>query len=254
MIDLHSHILPGLDDGADTLETSLEMARLCVEDGVTTMACTPHILPGVYGNTGPAIIEAVHGLQMALTLKGVALKLVAGADNHIVPGFAKGLREGTLLPLAGSRYVLVEPPHRILIPRLEDFFFDLQSNGYVPILTHPERLSWIEGNYEIFQRLADKGVWMQLTAQSIIGKMGRRPLYWSERMLDDGMVHIIASDAHDTTRRPPGLSAAVEIVAKRIGDAAAIHMVETRPAGVLSDTSPQGLPPVPIDKTGGIGA
>lgn len=244
LIDLHSHILPGIDDGADSLEASMDMARLCLEDGVTTIACTPHILPGVYANTGPAILDAVRSLQLALTLRGLALTLVAGADNHIVPTFAKGLRDGALLTLAGSRYVLVEPPHKILIPRLEEFFFDLQANGYVPILTHPERLAWIEENYDIFRRLAAKGVWMQLTAQSVTGKMGRRPLYWSERMLDEGIVQIIASDAHDTVRRPPGLSAAAATIARRVGDAEAVHMVKTRPAGVLSDAAPQSLPPV----------
>lgn len=254
MIDLHSHILPGIDDGADSLETACLMAQMCVAEGITVLACTPHILPGVYANSGPGILEAVQGLQMALTLKDVPLQLVAGADNHIVPNFSKSLREGQLLTLAGSRYVLVEPPHKVLIPRLDSFFFDLQSNGYVPILTHPERLAWIEDNYEIFKRLAAKGVWMQLTAQSITGKMGRRPLYWSERMLDDGIVHIIASDAHDTTRRPPGLRAAVDVVGKRVGDEEVLHMVQTRPSGVLNDAAPQELPPMKMAQSGGFGA
>ena len=143
MIDLHCHILPGIDDGASDLSVSLSMARASVADGVSVLACTPHILPGVYHNSGPQIREATEQLQHALDHEGIALRLTTGADNHIVSGFLAGLRSGRLLSLADSRYVLVEPPHHVAPIRLEDLFFELLIAGYVPILTHPERLTWI---------------------------------------------------------------------------------------------------------------
>lgn len=242
MIDLHNHIVPEIDDGAASLDVSLAMAQMWLDDGVTVVAATPHILPGLYPNSGAGIRQAVEALQVALALKGLPLQVVAGADNHIVPGFVDGLRSGHLLPLAGSRYVLVEPPHHVCPPRIDQFFFDVQVAGYVPVLTHPERLSWIEGNYEVMQNLARKGVWMQITAGSLIGAFGRQPRYWAERMLDEGLVHILASDAHGADRRPPLLRRGFESAERRIGVEQAHHLVKTRPQGILDDIPPQGLP------------
>ena len=171
MIDLHCHILPGIDDGAADLGVAVAMARAFVADGVTVVACTPHILPGVYHNTGPQIRQAVQDLQQALDAQGIALRLTTGADVHMVPDFVAGLRSGHLLSLANSRYVLVEPPHHVAPPRLDDLFFQLIVAGYVPILTHPERLGWIKvalcghpgararGDMDAdHRRLADRGV------------------------------------------------------------------------------------------------
>lgn len=245
MIDLHSHILPGIDDGARDLSVSLAMARMFVADGVTTVACTPHILPGVYHNSGPAIRSAVAELQQALDAQQIPLQLVAGADNHIVADFVPGLRSGHLLSLADSRYVLVEPPHHVAPPRMEDFFFNIQVGGYVPILTHPERLTWIRNNYPVIQRLARSGVWMQITAASLAGGFGRDARYWAERMLDEGLVHILATDAHDPHRRPPRLSDGYYAAEKRVGAQQAEHLVLTRPTGIVLNLPPDQQSPLP---------
>jgi protein-tyrosine phosphatase len=242
MYDLHCHILPGFDDGAADLSVSLEMARAFVADGVLVAACTPHILPGLYHNSGPQIRQAATQLQQALDGEGIPLKLVTGADNHITPSFVAELRSGHLLSLADSRYVLVEPPHHVASPRLEDLFFNLLVEGFVPILTHPERLTWIETHYATVQRLAQAGVWMQLTAGSLVGAFGRAARYWSERMLDEGLVQVLATDAHDVMRRPPNLSLGREYAAKHVGDAEAEHLVLTRPKGVLTNLHPADLP------------
>jgi len=130
MIDLHCHILPGIDDGAVDLGVSLDMARASVADGVSVLACTPHILPGLYHNAGPQIVSAIRQLQDALEENDIPLRLVAGADVHMVPdliaGLRAGLRSGRIPSIAGSRYVLVEPPHHTAPPQLESFF---QSAG-----------------------------------------------------------------------------------------------------------------------------
>src|SRR5262245_7464199 len=242
MIDLHCHILAGIDDGARDLSVSLAMAKALVADGVTVVACTPHILPGLYHNTGPQIRAAVASLQGVLDREGVPLRLVPGADNHIVPDFVGGLRSGHLLALADSRYVLVEPPHHVPPQRMEEFFFGIQVAGYVPILTHPERLSWLPNHYQTVSKLIGAGVWMQITAGSLTGAFGRNPLYWATKMLDEGGVHILATDAHDVTKRPPQLSAGYEAAAKRVGEAEAAHLVTTRPQGVLDNMNPSALP------------
>jgi protein-tyrosine phosphatase len=116
VIDLHCHILPGIDDGASDIEVSLAMARLAVAQGIQTTGCTPHILPGVYHNSGSSIRQAVATLQERLAGESIPLRLVTGADVHMCPDFVLGLRSGRLISLADSRYVLVEPPHHTAPP------------------------------------------------------------------------------------------------------------------------------------------
>jgi protein-tyrosine phosphatase len=242
MIDLHCHLLPGLDDGAGSLPVSIAMAKAFVADGVSIVACTPHILPGLYHNRGPEIRHATAALQQDLDEAGIPLRLTTGADNHVVPDFLAQLRTGHLLSLADTRYVLVEFPHHVAPPRIEDAMFLLITGGFVPILTHPERLSWIGTHYEVIKKLKTMGVWMQVTAGSLLGAFGRNALYWGERMLGEGLVHILATDAHDTSRRPPNLGLGRDAAAMRVGNAEAWHLVMTRPEGVLRNVSPAELP------------
>lgn len=242
MIDLHCHILPGLDDGAPDLATSLEMARAFVADGVSVVVCTPHILPGLYHNTADGIRAAVTELQAVLDREGIPLRLLPGADNHIAPDCAAQLRNGQMLAIADTRYVLIEPPHHVVPQRMEAVFFDLQVAGYVPILTHPERLRWIDSQYDLIRRLADAGVWIQITAGSLAGSFGSRAQYWAERMLDEGYAHILATDAHDVRIRKPDLSRGWDLAARRIGKEEAHHLVSTRPKGVLDNCSSADLP------------
>ena len=254
MYDLHSHILPSIDDGADTREVALDMARAAVSQGVLSMACTPHILPGVYNNTGAQIRKAVAELQRHLDEAEVQLQLVAGADNHIAPDFVGGLRSGHLLSLNDTRYVLVEPPHHVAPPRLEDLFFDLLVADYIPILTHPERLTWIESRYDVMCRLSARGVWMQITCGSLCGRFGRRARYWAERMLAEGHVHILATDAHNLNKRPPDLLEGRRAAERLVGDHEAHDLVVTRPHGVLANIAPGELPaPGSAAKTGNVG-
>ena len=245
MIDLHCHLLPGIDDGAPDLETALAMARIAVADGITVTACTPHIYPGLYENNAVGIRKAIATLQMMLDRQGIALRLVDGADAHVVPELVDGLKAGRIPTLAGSRYFLFEPAHHVATPRLEETAFNAMAAGFIPVLTHPERLTWIESHYAMFQRLAKAGAWMQLTAGAVTGRFGRKPQYWAEKMLDEGIVAIIATDAHRADRRPPLLAEARDAAAKRLGAAEATHLVCTRPQGILDNVAPNALPPLP---------
>jgi protein-tyrosine phosphatase len=253
MIDLHNHILPGVDDGAADVSVAIAMAKMAVEEGTTDLACTPHILPGLYHNRGNSIQRAVEELRQVLVREDIPLNLVTGADVHLVPDLVAGLREGRLLTLAGSRYVLIEPPRHVYPGRLVDALFGLTVAGYVPILTHPERLAWINTHYAEILRLFDGGVWMQITAASLLGKFGKRAQYWSERMLDEGRVHILASDAHDVTKRPVNLRAGRDAAALRLGEEEAEHLVSTRPRGILANELPSALP-MPLADIGGEGS
>lgn len=242
MIDLHCHMLPGIDDGAKDLETSLAMARMAVADGITITACTPHITPGIYDNTGPGIRRAVQALREVFERESIPLKLAPGADVHLAPNLSEGLKSGMLQSLNGSRYFLFEPPHHVAPPRLEDAVFDVMAGGWQPIFTHPERLTWIENHYQTIVNIAEAGAWMQITAGSLTGTFGKRARYWGERMIDEGLVHILATDAHNLKARSPVLSAGVQAVEAKLGAEAARDMVVTRPLAVLRNNPPESVP------------
>ena len=245
MFDLHCHILPGIDDGATDLPMALEMARMAAADGITTVACTPHIYPGVYENTAATIRQAVAAFQAELDRHGIPLRLVEGADVHLDPGLVADIRGDRIPTLAGSRYLLLEPPHHVAPPRFDDSVFNLMAAGIVPVITHPERLSWIETHYSVFTDLVKQGAWMQLTAGSLTGRFGKRPQYWSERMLDEGLVHILATDSHHCDKRPPLLAEGRAAAARRLGAEEAHHLVDTRPQAILDDMPPAAVPPLP---------
>jgi len=240
VIDIHCHLLPGLDDGAPDMGISLAMARMAVEDGISAIVCTPHITPGLYDNTGDAIRLAVEALRRRLTAEGIKLRIEAGADVHIAPDLGRKLAARSIPTLAGSRYFLFEPPHHVVPPRLEQVVRSLLGAGYVPVLTHPERLTWLEGHYDLIKRVSALGVPIQITAGSVLGAFGRQPRYWAERMLDEGLVDFLASDAHNLDTRPPRLSAARDAVAARLGEDEAVAMTFSRPAAILAD---EALPP-----------
>ncbi len=245
MIDLHSHILPGIDDGAPTLEVALEMARLAVADGIHTMACTPHIYPGLYLNDAPGIAAARDRLQGELDVRGIALRLVYGADVHLVPGLLEGLRAGRVPTLHGSRYVLLEPSHHVMPPRFEESVFELVAAGYTPVITHPERLTWIEGHYDVFLRLIGQGAWMQLTAGALTGMFGPRAKYWGEKFIGEGHAHLLATDAHSSGRRVPRLSEARAVAGRLLGGQEATRLVLERPQAILDDLAPSLVPAPP---------
>ena len=247
LIDLHNHLLPGIDDGAGDLDVSLGMARMAVADGISVVACTPHILPGLYQNDGGGIASAVQLLAAALERDGIPLRLVVGADIHIVRDLVAGLRSGRLPTINGSRYFLLEPPHHVAPPGFEDCVFSACAAGYVPIITHPERLSWFDSHYASFERLAHSGVWMQLTAGSVLGLFGRSAERRSARLLEAGLAHIIASDAHEMTKRQPVLRPAFEALSARYGEKEATALVLTRPRCVIDDAPPQTAPAPDIE-------
>lgn len=243
MIDLHSHILPNLCDGPKDIEISLEMARIAVDDGITIQACTPHIYPGVYKNTSANIQAAMDQFQTELDNRSIPLKLVIGADTHMVPNVLQGLEEGRIPCLNNSQYFLLEPSHHVPVPKFVERTLEIIDAGYTPLITHPERLSWIETHYPEFVHVAKNGAWIQITAGAIEGKFGKKAKYWAEKFLDDGLVHIIATDAHNLKYRLPVLSKGVEIAAKIVGSSEADKMVLERALAVIENSPVSGVTP-----------
>ena len=238
MIDLHCHMLPGIDDGARNLEMALKMAELAVADGITMTACTPHIYPGLFENTHPGIRDACARFQGELDAAGIPLKLTYGADIQVVPELVADLGNGRLPTLHASRYFLFEPPHHVALPRLADLVHNALLAGYIPVITHPERLAYIEADYDKFVALARQGAWIQLTGGSLLGRFGPRVKRITERFLGDGVTHLLASDGHNLKNRTPELSEARDAAAAIIGEQAASQLVEERPAAVIANAEP----------------
>lgn len=248
MIDLHSHILPGIDDGSKSLEMSLAMARIAVADGIRVMACTPHIYPGLYQNHKAGITTARDTLQASLDHEGIPLQLTTGADVHLVPGVLQGLRGGTIPSLHNTRYVLLEPSHHVAPPRFAESVFQLVAAGYVPVITHPERLTWLKDHYQTMVDLTRQGAWLQVTAGALTGLFGPAPKYWGERLIGEGLTHILATDAHSSTRRVPVMSEGLAVAEKLLGAEEARLLVHGRPAALMSDTPPSQVAPLPARK------
>lgn len=196
MIDLHCHVIPGIDDGSPDLQTSLKMARMSGADGLSVIAWTPHISPSIYDNSGPDTRRRVQSLQFELNSAGIDCRLVPGCDAHVAADLVGKLRSGLALAINKSirarRSAAPFPP-----PECRPPFFDLLAAGYVSILTHPERMSWADRNDDLLCRLIELGTWMHVTAGSLLGGFGPGAKHRAERMLRNGWVHIIASDAHD---------------------------------------------------------
>ena len=247
MIDLHCHILPGIDDGAADVSTSLAMAGIAVGDGIRIVACTPHIYPGLYENNAAGIARAVTALRGAFAESGIDLELTFGADIQLVPELLAGLRGGTHPTLHRSRYFLFEPPHHTVPVRFHETIFETLAAGYVPVITHPERLTWLdEQHYRWFVQAAREGAWMQITAGALTGRFGRTARYWGERMLDDGIVHLLATDAHDPEHRPPVLSEGRDAAVQWVGEQEAERLVSERPRAILDNKPPTEVPAPPM--------
>jgi len=239
MIDIHSHILPGIDDGAGDLEEALEMARLAVADGIRVMVATPHLfkhqsmdLDAI--NEKSVILERLDRFRDRLAAEGIALEILPGCDVPLSADTLRLLAEDRVLTVNdGKRYLLLELPHFSMPPALEDICFRLQSLGITPVITHPERQPLILESPERLARLVELGCLAQLTAGSLTGTFGRRVAKVSRQLVKNGHIHLLASDAHNTRGRPPILSRAVTELSKLIGPERARAMVTRTPEKII---------------------
>jgi len=236
VIDLHSHILPGIDDGSQSLEESLAMCRLAVADGISTMVATPHYSPFGCSWNAEALISGVRQLQNALHENDLKLTILPGAELPVFPELGKHVSAvNSCLTINNSTYFLVEFRPNSVSAHAEQFLVNLLDNGLTPIIAHPERCNWFTQQTAFLTRMVNQGVLLQLTAGSIMGRFGVPVRDFSLRLLRQGLIHIIASDTHDSSDRPPLLSEAVSLAADLIGYEKAAAMVTTTPAAIISN-------------------
>ena len=236
MIDLHCHILPGVDDGPATLDESLNIAGQAADEGIKGIVATPHVYNGVYSCSVKGIEQRVKALNSELDKAGIPLTVYPGAEIQLVPGLTRILKSGEAGSINNSRYVLIELGPTFLPETAKEEFFKLRVNGFIPILAHPERHPRVQSDLGYLAELVEMGVLCQLTAQSITGGFGRTTQDAAEKMLTNGLAHILATDAHSPKWRKPVLSNAVNRAADLLGSREeAWQMVSDLPRAILDD-------------------
>lgn len=242
MIDLHAHVLPGLDHGPWDWAESLEMCRIAVADGITTLAATPHVSE-IFPNSVERIEEACGQLRRRLAEAGMPLVVAAGGDYHVRPDLAP---ENVLTLGGNGRYFLLEFPYQVLPQRADAFVKVLLQRGLTPIVTHPERTVSLQRDWRRLEALVAQGALVQITAGSLLGQFGKPAAKTAFRFLEKGWVHLLASDAHWAHERVPRLCAARDAAAGTIGAEAARALVEENPRAVLLGSDLPG-PPNAVD-------
>ncbi|MGY6553173.1 MAG: tyrosine-protein phosphatase [Wenzhouxiangella sp.] len=238
--DIHCHILPGIDDGAKSLEQSLAMAQIAVNDGIQTLFATPHHFNGVYSNPRAAVIEQVGLLRLALAEAGIPLQVLPGAENHIVPELPDALAEGSAMTLGNfGKAVLVELPVHTVPSSTEEILERILAQNIVPIIAHPERNTYLRQHPERLAEWIGMGCLAQVTGQSCTGLFGPAVREAAHHMVTRGLIHFVASDAHRDQRRTPELKPACAEIQRWTNTATATLLADTFPATLATGAVPE---------------
>lgn len=238
MIDLHSHVLPGVDDGARTIEDSRELASKAASEGITAIAATPHVRHD-YPTTPDRMEAEVAALRRDFSEQGIPVEILHGGELDLQAMRALSqddLRRFTIAQ--NGRYLLVEFPYRGWPLDLEQTLFDLALSGFAPILAHPERNAEVQAEPGRLSPFVDRGGLVQITAASLDGRIGRRSRQAAQELIEAGLAHILASDAHLPEIREVGLAAAAEA----LDDELARYLTQAAPSAIVAG---EAVPPPP---------
>jgi len=249
MIDLHSHILPELDDGAASWEQALEMARVAVADGVTEVVCTPHWVPGKFDNSRPVIMEQVETCRRLLAEAQIPLKVHPGAELRIdinLPGLIKNRQVLTVND--GGVYALIELPDESIPDHLDEFFWNLELLRIRPIISHVERNAVLREEPHRLYHWAVNGYLAQITASSLTEHFSEEIQDFAVFILEHRLAQMLVSDGHGLRSRSPRLSAGLAVAAQILGAQTARRMVWDVPRQILNGEAVRFPEPVPIDE------
>jgi protein-tyrosine phosphatase len=231
LIDIHSHVLFGMDDGARTLEDSLAMVRMAAEHGTTDLVATPHANL-MYRFEPERIAERIAQIREGA---GDALRLYTGCDFHLsFDNIQDAIDHPRKYTINQKNYLLVEFSELLIFKNTEDIFARLRDAGMIAVITHPERNGLLRQRMENIARWVEQGACVQVTAQSLTGAFGKRAQDFSRELLDRELVHVIASDGHDCERRPPVMDKARAWLQKQYGDGFADALCVVNPGATLS--------------------
>ena len=237
MIDIHTHIIPGIDDGSDDMEASIIMAEMAADSGVDTVIATPHCNQmGMYENfVSDALMRRMEEFREELAKERIDLEVKFGMEIFCSREVPKLLKEKKLLTLNGSRYVLVEFAFGIDIPRMERMLYPILDSGYVPIIAHPERYYEVQDQPEIVFDWMQEGMGIQINKGSIFGRFGRGECRCANNLLRNGLVSCIASDAHGVDSRTTDMSDIAELLSMEFSEELADLLLEENPRRILNN-------------------
>ena len=236
VIDIHTHVLPCLDDGPETIEESLRMCSMAARDGITTMVATPHMLCDVGNPDAGVIRRACRNLREALAKAGIAIDVRYAAEVRMVEELPARVKAGEI-PLLDpeGRHLLLEPPLTGGRPEhICEVIFRLRLDGVVPVIAHPERCEMFAADPTLVQRVVDQGALIQVNAAAIAKTAPETDVSPVVEWLHQGLVHVVASDAHDAMSRPPLLSTAAVTCSDILGKNRSERLFSTNPALILA--------------------
>ena len=196
VVDMHSHLVPGIDDGSQSLEESIDLIRSLKNLGYKKIITTPHIMADRYKNTPEIIKTGLKKIRQVLENQRIEIEIDAAAEYLIDDLFVTKIKEGELLTM-GDNFILVELSYFIEPPNLNNVFFELQTNGYNVILAHPERYTYWHENFEKYQDLYDRGIYLQLNINSLTGWYSKESMHIAQKLIDNKLIKFLGSDTHN---------------------------------------------------------
>lgn len=245
MIDLHTHILPGVDDGVQSMDDAVAFARMAATDGVTTVVATPHYRDGFFVNPRTEVLAGVRALNARLSDERVPLTVLPGAEVHISADVIARVKDGHAPTLADNgRTVLFELSMSQYPLDLENLVFQMRLAGLQVLFAHPERIRYFGDDLARYEAVIRLGAFGQLTTGSVTGLFGEDIAEFSEELVRKRLVHVIASDGHNTRGRPPVMTSAMARLSSWVGDDLARRMADDIPRAFIEGRDPE-LPPMP---------
>jgi protein-tyrosine phosphatase len=246
MIDIHCHILPGIDDGAKSVEDSLLMAREAASEGIHTIIATPH-LNSQYDNRKELILSKVGQLNQALKEARIDVTILPGQEPRIYGEILEDIAKNAIQTLNNSQYLFIEFPSNHVPRYTEKLLFDLQVQGLTPIIVHPERNSELIERPEVLYRLVEKGALTQVTASSLCGYFGKKIKGFSIQLIEANLTHFIASDAHNIVNRSFKMEEAFNLIDSKFGTDY-VYLFQENAELLIAGKNVMKEMPVPIKK------
>ncbi|MED3793809.1 tyrosine protein phosphatase [Niallia alba] len=217
MIDIHSHILPGIDDGAQTIKDSIEMAKAAVNEGITTIIATPHHKNNQFTNLKSSILTKVNDLNTVLKQENIPLTVLPGQEVRIYGEVLEDYYKEEILTLNHTKYLFIEFPSSSVPRYAERLLYELQTEGIIPIIVHPERNKELQEKPDLLYQFVKNGALTQVTASSVAGYFGKNVKKFSEQLIEHNLTHFVATDAHNVHNRGFKMVESLDIIEENFG-------------------------------------